>query len=53
MSQEKDICELSTHVDGQIHSWVFDGDDPYIVCHFCKQTRDALNGRIITNGYTA
>ena len=31
-------------LDGK-HSWRFDGDDPYIVCHWCGERRDALTGR--------
>lgn len=29
------------------HSWKFDGDDPYIVCHFCGEMRDAKTGRTV------
>ena len=43
----EDHCEPSKRVDGKKHSWKFDGDDPYIICHYCGQTRDAINGRII------
>lgn len=45
-----DECVPSKHVDGKIHSWRFDGDDPYIICHWCGEIRDALNGRIIERG---
>jgi hypothetical protein len=29
------------------HGWRFDGDDPYVVCDFCGERRDALTGRQI------
>lgn len=32
------------------HSWVFDGDDPYVVCHFCNEMRDAITGRVVRTG---
>lgn len=37
-------CALSRRADGK-HSWGFDGDDPYVVCAFCGERRDALSGR--------
>ena len=40
------LCAKSTRGDGG-HSWHFDGDDPYIVCVFCDEVRDAINGRVI------
>jgi len=42
-----DTCPKSKRVDGPKHSWKFDGDDPYIICMFCGQVRDALTGRIL------
>lgn len=39
-----DACLESRRADGK-HSWKFDGDDPYVVCVFCKEARDALTGR--------
>jgi len=45
-----DTCLRSRRVDGPLHSWVFDGDDPYIVCAFCGERRDALTGRVLTAG---
>ena len=42
-----DLCHKSQRVDGNGHSWVFDGDDPYIVCHYCGERRDAISGRVI------
>lgn len=32
------------------HSWRFDGDDPYIVCAWCDETRSTLTGRIVLRG---
>lgn len=29
------------------HSWGFDGDDPYVICHWCGKMQDALTGRVI------
>ena len=34
-----DHCPDSRRVDGPHHSWVFDGDDPWIVCAFCGERR--------------
>jgi hypothetical protein len=45
-------CALSKRADGK-HSWSFDGDDPRIVCAFCGEVRDALNGRTLTEGRRA
>lgn len=42
-----DVCPKSQRVDGNGHSFVFDGDDPYVVCAYCKERRDAISGRII------
>lgn len=47
-----DICELSERVDGKKHTWKFDGDDPYIVCSWCGEVRDAIQGWVITKGRT-
>lgn len=47
---EQETCPRSTRVDGPFHSWKFDGDDPYIVCAFCHEMRDALSGRVIRAG---
>jgi|SRR3989344_279180 len=44
---QHDICPKSQRVDGNGHSFVFDGDDPYVVCAYCKERRDAISGRII------
>lgn len=46
-NSSKDICPSTKHVDGKSHGWQFDGDDPYIVCDWCKERRDAITGRII------
>lgn len=42
-----EYCEPSQRVDGKKHSWMFDGDDPYIVCCYCDEMRDALTGRVV------
>jgi hypothetical protein len=44
-------CPKSKRIDGKFHSWVFDGDDPYIICFYCGERRDAITGRIIDHGY--
>lgn len=43
-------CPLSQRVDGKLHSWRFDGDDPYIVCVYCDRMQDALTGRVMRQG---
>lgn len=41
-------CPSSKRVDDPtLHSTRFDGDDPYTVCVYCGETRDAITGRII------
>ncbi len=40
-------CEPSQRVDGKLHSFRFDGDDPYVICVFCGQMRDAIKGDVI------
>lgn len=45
-----DVCERSRRVDGKLHSWRFDGDNPYIICVYCNEMRDALDGRVIRSG---
>ncbi len=42
-------CPPSERVDGR-HSWVFDGDNPYIICHYCGMMQDALDGTILREG---
>ncbi len=42
-----DTCPHTKHVDGKSHGWLFDGDDPYIVCDWCKERRDAITGCVI------
>lgn len=44
---KEDICPKSQRVDGKGHSFVFDGDDPYVVCAYCKERRDAISGQKI------
>lgn len=46
-------CPLSKRVDGQLHSWQFDGDDPYVICFYCEQMQDARTGRVIREGRTS
>jgi hypothetical protein len=43
----QDHCPLSERVDGKVHSWRFDGDDPRIICVYCGEVRDALSGAVI------
>ena len=43
-------CPRSERVDGPLHSWQFDGDDPYIVCVYCDRMQDSLTGRVIREG---
>jgi hypothetical protein len=45
-------CSFSQRVDGPLHSWRFDGDDPYVTCVYCDQMQDALTGRVIRHGRT-
>ena len=45
-SPEVKMCPQSKREDGK-HGWVFDGDDPYIICAFCDEMRDALTDRVI------
>lgn len=47
---DDDFCPLSQRVDGKKHTWQFDGDDPYIECHWCGEYRDALTGLVIRKG---
>lgn len=39
----REQCSPSLRADGE-HSWKFDGDDPWIECHYCHEVRDALTG---------
>jgi hypothetical protein len=50
ITEARESCPLSQRVDGKLHSWKFDGDDPYVICAYCKEVRDALTDRIITEG---
>lgn len=36
-----------------LHSWQFDGDDPYVICMTCDEMRDAITGRVIRPGQPA
>ena len=46
-TNETQNCQKSQRKDGQ-HGWVFDGDDPYVICHWCKERRDAISGQVIS-----
>jgi hypothetical protein len=46
-------CPLSERVDGPLHSWRFDGDDPYVICVYCDRMQDARTGRVIREGRTS
>jgi hypothetical protein len=48
-----DVCPRSERIDGPYHSVRFDGDDPYTICVYCGETRDAITGRIVKAGATA
>lgn len=48
-----DVCWPSKRVDGKHHSWRFDGDDPYVICQFCGEERDAISGRVLKHGRTS
>lgn len=43
-------CPVSQRIDGRLHSWKFDGDDPYVICVYCGEMRDALTGVVIRAG---
>ncbi len=45
-----DECPPSERVDGKLHTWRWDGDDPRIFCHWCGEMRDALTGRVMRDG---
>lgn len=41
-------CPTSKRVDdATLHSTRFDGDNPYTICVYCGEMRDAISGRII------
>lgn len=44
---QEEECPKSKRVDGKAHTWQFDGDDPYVVCCWCKERRDAITGSVI------
>ena len=48
--EKEDYCSLSERVDGKKHGWKFDGDDPYVICHWCKEVRDAITDVVIRPG---
>jgi hypothetical protein len=47
LPQGLDECPQSQRVDGKLHSWEFDGDDPYLKCYWCGKIKDALTGQVI------
>ena len=47
-----DVCPFSKREDGD-HAWHFDCDNPYIVCAWCDEMRDALKGRVMREGRRA
>ena len=47
--KKEEVCAKSQRVDGKGHSFVFDGDDPYVVCAYCGERRDAISGRVIAS----
>lgn len=42
-------CALSERQD-RLHAWKFEGDDPYTVCVYCDELRDALTGQVLRKG---
>lgn len=45
-----DVCLQPLREHDTSHSWSFDGDDPYIVCHGCEEVRDAVSGEVMKRG---
>jgi hypothetical protein len=43
---DRQPCIASGRPDHR-HAWRFDGDDPYVLCDYCGERRDALTGRAI------
>lgn len=43
-------CPTSQRVDGKIHTWLFDGDDPYVKCCWCGKVQDAITGLDLSEG---
>ncbi len=41
--ESEEECPNSQRVDGNGHSWGFDGDDPYVICYWCKEVRGAIS----------
>jgi len=44
--QQKELCPSSKR-DSKQHAWHFDGDDPYVICSYCGEVRDAISGAVI------
>ena len=45
--EHRDKCPKSERADGPWHAWKWDGDDPYVLCVYCGERRDALTGKSI------
>lgn len=45
-----DVCPHPIRVDGNGHSWKWDGDDPRVECAGCQELRDAHTGQTIRPG---
>jgi len=39
---DPEYCPFSQRVDGQKHTWRWDGDSPRIICCWCDEMRHAL-----------
>lgn len=44
---DRNRCPRTQHIDGKSHGWQFWGDDPYVLCAWCGQMRDALTDRVV------
>ena len=45
--EDRNRCPRTQHIDGKSHGWQFWGDDPYVLCAWCGQMRDALTDRVV------
>jgi hypothetical protein len=48
-TEEDNTCPKTQHRDGESHGWRFDLDNPYIVCDWCGQWRDAISGCVLVS----
>ena len=46
-------CYRTQHVDRLSHGFLFDGDDPYVVCAWCGERRDAITNRLIGSSFSS